>query len=408
MTDKKLEHVNLDALIPYARNAKLHSDAQVAQIAASIREFGFNAPVLIDGENGIIAGHGRVLAARKLGIQNVPCIRLTHLTEIQRRAYIIADNKLTLNSGWDEELLNVELAELDEKDFDLELTGFSAEELESLMSNEIINETSDPDQISELSESFVTTLGDVWVLDKHKLMCQDSTNINAVELLTAESKWDRLIFDPPYEIEELYSTAMLPQKQGAKLISFWDFKRFAIACKTAMEFGWSPLYELVWDNVTSWYTPNRPLARHKSCGIFGDDPKWNFDEAIIQDGKKRECKTVTNSRGTCEYKPLNGAVHLRTVEAFPTTAESGGHAHSKPLKWIEAIFRGIGGNCFLDLFGGSGSTLIACEIIGTQSCTMELNPGYCDIIVKRWQYFTGKNAINTKTGKTFNEMNVKI
>jgi hypothetical protein len=404
MAAPKLEQVDLNLLIPYARNSRTHSDEQVAQIAASIREFGFTNPVLIGTDNDIIAGHGRVIAARKLKVEQVPCIRLGHLTDAQKRAYVIADNKLALNAGWDDEFLTLELQELDEAGFDLELTGFSEEELKSLMSVEEIEGKTDPDEVPELAEDSVTTLGDVWTLGRHRLMCGDATSTDAVTLLLAGNEWDRLVFDPPYEVEELYSTAMLPQKQGAKLISFWDFKRFAIASKTAMEFGWSPLYELIWDNVTSWYTPNRPLARHKACGIFGDDPAWNFDEAIIKDGKKRESKTVKNSRGNCEYNPLNGAVHLRTVEAFPTTAERGGHAHSKPMKWIEAIFRGVGGSSYLDLFGGSGSTLIGCEIIGAKSHTMEITPASVDVIIKRWQEFTGKTATHAETGKTFNEM----
>jgi len=404
MAAPKLEQVDLNLLIPYARNSRTHSDEQVAQIAASIREFGFTNPVLIGTNNDIIAGHGRVLAARKLGVKQVPCIRLGHLTDAQKRAYVIADNKLALNAGWDDEFLKLELQELDEAGFDLELIGFNEDELKALMSVEVIEGNTDPDEVPEVLKDSVTALGDVWIMGRHRLMCGDATSIDAVTLLLAGNEWDCLVFDPPYEIEELYSTAMLPQKQGAKLILFWDFKRFAIASKTAMDFKWNPLYELIWDNVTSWYTPNRPLARHKACGIFGDDPKWNFDQAIIRDGKKRESKTVTNSRGDCEYKPLNGAVHLRTVEAFPTTAERGGHAHSKPMKWIEAIFWGAGGNCYLDLFGGSGSTLIGCEITGAKSCTMEIIPNSVDVIVKRWQDFSGKTATHAETGKTFNEM----
>ena len=401
---QQLEQIAVEALIPYARNSRTHSDEQVAQIAGSIREFGFTNPVLIGADNDIIAGHGRVLAARKLGLLEVPCIRLKHLTDFQKRAYIIVDNKLALNAGWDEEFLKLEFQELDEVGFDLDLTGFSEDELNSLMTVEVIEGKTDSDEVPEAPEDPVTVPGDIWTLGNHRVMCGDSTSVDAIDLLLAGADWDRLIFDPPYEIEELYATAMLPQKQGAKLIVFWDFKRFAIAAKVAMEFGWVPLYELVWDNVTSWYTPNRPLARHKSCGIFGDDPKWNFDAAIIRDGKNRQAKTVTNTRGDCDYIPLDGAVHLRTVESFPTTTENGGHAHSKPMKWIEAIFRGVGGKKYLDLFGGSGSTVIGCEIVSATAFVMELNPDSVDVIINRWQEFTGKTATHAETGKTFNEM----
>jgi len=401
----QIEMIGIETLIPYYANARKHSDAQVAQIAGSIQEFGFTNPVLVDAESGIIAGHGRVLAARKLDLTEVPCIRLAHLTETQRRAYVIADNKLALNAGWDEEMLKLELESLREE-IDLGLIGFNADELKALMSVEIIEGKTDPDEVPEAPEDPVTVLGDIWTLGDHRIMCGDSTSIDNIEILLDGAKWDCLIFDPPYEQESLYSTAMLPQNEGAKLIIFWDFKRFACAAKCAMEFGWAPLYELIWDNVTSWFTPNRPLARHKACGIFGDDPKWNFEAAIIKDGKKREAKTVSNTRGDCDYIPLNGAVHLRTVEAFPTTSENGGHCHSKPMKWIEAIFRGVGKSVFLDLFAGSGTTVMACEIIGTTAFALELNPVNVDIILNRWQAFTGKKALH-KSGKTFDELKIK-
>jgi DNA modification methylase len=399
----KIEALNTADLIPYARNSRTHSDAQVAQIAGSIREFGFTNPVLIDAENGIIAGHGRVLAAGKIGLAEVPCIRLAHLTETQKRAYIIADNKLALNAGWDEEMLALELGELADLDFDMDLIGFTEDELAGLLA-ETTEGNTDPDDIPEPPVDPVSVLGDVWILGKHRIACGDCTDPLAVGNALNGAEWDRLIFDPPYEIEDLYSTAMMPVKTGAKLLTFWDFKRFATASKSAIDFGWSPLYELIWDNVTSWYTPNRPLARHKACGVFGDDPLWKFDEAIIRDGKKRDAKKVSNTRGDCNYVPLDGAVHLRTVEAFPTTSENGGHTHSKPMAWIEAIFRGMGGSVYLDLFGGSGSTIIGCEITGATACAIELNPAYVDVSVKRWQDFTGKQAIHEASGKTFDEL----
>lgn len=400
----KLEQIAIEKLIPFARNSRTHSDEQVAQIAASIREFGFTNPVLIDAQDGIIAGHGRVMAARKLGLAEVPCIRLSHLTEAQRRAYVIADNKLALNAGWDEELLAIELADLREMDFDLGLTGFDEDELKALLAENTIEGNTDPDDVPDPPAQPVSVIGDVWVMGNHRIACGDCTDQCTVEKVLNGEEWDRLIFDPPYEIEELYFSAMLPQKPESKALVFWDFKRFGIAAKSAMEFGWTPLYELIWDNVTSWFTPNRPLARHKACGVFGDNPTWIFDAAIIRDGKKREAKKVTNTRGDCNYVPLDGAVHLRTVESFPTTSENGGHAHSKPMAWIEAIFRGMGGTNYLDLFAGSGSTIIACEITGSKAYAIELNPAYVDVTVKRWQDFTGKDAIHEATGKTYNEL----
>ena len=188
----------IEGLIPYARNSRTHSDEQVAQIAASICEFGWTNPVLLDGANGIIAGHGRVLAARKLGMAEVPCIELAHLSEAQKKAYIIADNKLALNAGWDNELLALEFGELQELGFDLDLTGFDADELESLMPVEVPEGLTDEDAAPELPAEPVTKLGDVWVLGKHRVMCGDSTSIDAFGALMGGQSADMVFTDPPY------------------------------------------------------------------------------------------------------------------------------------------------------------------------------------------------------------------
>ena len=180
-----IEQVKIDKLIPYARNSRTHSENQVAQIAASIKEFGFTNPVLIDETGSIIAGHGRVLAARKLAIADVPSIRLTHLTEAQKKAYVIADNKLALNAGWDDEMLAVELTDLKDMGFDLDLTGFSTNEIEALLAPAGTEGLTDEDAVPEVPEAPVTVLGDVWLLGKHRVMCGDSTSIDAVEKLMA-------------------------------------------------------------------------------------------------------------------------------------------------------------------------------------------------------------------------------
>jgi hypothetical protein len=188
---------NIDELIPYINNSRTHSDAQVAQIAASIKEFGWTNPVLMDGDNGIIAGHGRVLAARKLGQTEIPVIELEHLNDVQKRAYIIADNKLALNAGWDEEVLGLEIAELEKLGFDIELLGFNADDL--IKFNPVEGLT-DEDAVPEVPEAPVTVLGDVWLLGKHRLMCGDSTSIDAVEKLMAGQKADMVFTDPPFNV----------------------------------------------------------------------------------------------------------------------------------------------------------------------------------------------------------------
>jgi site-specific DNA-methyltransferase (adenine-specific) len=197
---QQIEYVAVAALIPYARNARTHNDAQVAQIAASIREFGFTSPILIDGDKGIVAGHGRALAARKLDMPTVPCIRLDGMTESQKRAYIIADNKLALNAGWDDAMLACELADLVAAGYDVALTGFTAEELEALAPEEISAGLTDEDATPDPPETPVTILGDVWLLGKHRLMCGDSCSIDAVEKLMAGGQADMLLIDPPYNV----------------------------------------------------------------------------------------------------------------------------------------------------------------------------------------------------------------
>jgi hypothetical protein len=400
-----IKTIPVDKLIPYARNSRTHSDEQVSQIAASIKEFGFLNPVIVDGESGIIAGHGRVMAAKKLGMTELPCVEASHLTDAQRRAYIIADNKLALNAGWDDEMLRVEFAELEELGFDLELTGFSLDEIDALQIEEIAPGLTDEDAVPEAPEVPVTVEGDVWVLGNHRLMCGDSTNLNDIEKLMGGHEWDVCVFDPPYEMVELYSTAMPTAATGKKLVVMWDFKRFAVAPAAALSAGWESQYEFIWDCVQSWYTPNRPLQRHKAIGVFGDDPKFNTEISTIKDGKDRGKKrTVTNTRGSSEYTPLDGAKHIATVEQFPNTAQNDSHGHGKPVAWITAIFAGIGGDVYVDLFGGSGATLIACVNNGSNCMTMELDPKYCDVIIKRWQDFTGKQATLEATGETFEEL----
>ena len=194
----KITQKKVTELIPYINNSRTHSDEQIAQIAASIKEFGWTNPILVDGNKSIIAGHGRLLAARKLGMDTVPTIELAHLTETQKKAYIIADNKLALNAGWDDQLLTIELNDLMADGFALELLGFDKDELDKLLEPEQIEGLTDEDAVPEVPDEPVTKLGDVWILGNHRLMCGDSTSIDAVEKLMAGQKADMVFTDPPY------------------------------------------------------------------------------------------------------------------------------------------------------------------------------------------------------------------
>lgn len=196
----QIKKVEVEKLIPYVRNSRTHSDAQVAQIAASIKEFGWTNPILVDGENGIIAGHGRLLAARKLGAKDVPVIELAHLTESQKRAYVIADNQLAMNAGWDTAMLTLELADLKESEFDLDLIGFDAKELEKLLEPEQVEGLTDEDAVPDAPEEPKTKLGDIYQLGNHRLMCGDSTSIADIETLCDGQLVDMWLTDPPYNV----------------------------------------------------------------------------------------------------------------------------------------------------------------------------------------------------------------
>jgi hypothetical protein len=407
----KIEQIATDKLIPYARNAKKHDAAQVSKIAGSIREFGFNNPVLIDKDNGIIAGHGRVMAAQSLSLDTVPCIRLGHLTDTQRRAYILADNRLAeIGGGWDEEMLKLELAELGDLDVDLDAIGFGAIDLAEMEMEEVTGNT-DPDEVPEPPVDPVTVLGDVWVLGNHRLMCGDSTSIDAVGKLMDGKKAQTFLTDPPYgdnvgglspkaaherepgkglvkrvsfiandkEIDWLQEVFNLVpgflEDDSTKMVFFkWD--RFNQIKLMADVFG-EPSALCVWDRVRKASAFFRFQPQHELCFHWGNQ------------ADKKEPADLSNVWRVPK--------ELELKELHPTV---------KPMAIIEPALRVTTekGKRVLDLFGGSGTTLIAAESSGRTSHLMELDPKYCDVIVNRWQDFTGKKAIHEASGKTFDEM----
>ena len=378
-------------------NSRLHSAEQITAVANSINEFGFTNPILIDTTNTIKAGHCRLAAAKQLGLETVPCIRLANLTADQLRAYVIADNQLALGSEWDLDKLRSELEALTAADFNIALLGFDADALSNIVLEELEKVgLVDDDDIPPEPEKPRTQRGDIWLCGNHRVMCGDSTSIDNIEKLMGGKTWDLCIFDPPYQEQHLYNFIPDYDKEK-KLIVMWDFKRFGIAAKKSMEKGWNPLYEFIWDCVQSWYTPNRPLQRHKTIGVFGENPFFNTDKAIIKDGKYRgSARVVKNTRGKYNYQPLDGAKHISTVEAFSNVQEKDEHGHGKPIAWLYAIYAGLEPEIILDLFGGSGSSIIVAQKLGVASFTMELSEKYCDVIVSRWEQFTGNKAILLK------------
>ena len=376
---QKLENVAIDKIIPYARNSRTHSDEQVAQIAASIKEFGFTNPVLIDKDDGIIAGHGRVLAARKLGLKEVPCIRLGHLTETQKKAYVIADNKLALNAGWDNELLTIELNELLGDGFAMEILGFDAEELKGLLDPVKPTEgLTDEDAVPEVPEEPKTKPGDIYRLGKHRLMCGDSTSIDAVEKLMDGARVDLVFTDPPYNVAFNGRSGKHDVIKNDNL-SESDFESFiAEVCNTIQAVDPKAYY--IWCNWDFYGVLQHKLP-YKACivwakNVFGMGNGYRHQhEFCLFYGKIDE--VVKNESDLWSIKKDTNYVHPTQKPVALSVRAFGNH-----VKLLNV----------LDLFGGSGSTMIGAEQTGRNCYMMELDPKYCDVIVKRWEDFTGQKA----------------
>lgn len=370
----------VEELIPYARNSRTHSDAQVAQIAASIKEFGWTNPILTDGEKGVIAGHGRLLAARKLGQTEVPTIELSHLSEAQRKAYVIADNQLAMNAGWDTSLLSLELGDLQEAGFDLDLLGFDEKELAKLLEPEEVEGLTDEDAIPAPPPEPKTRLGDIYQLGNHRLMCGDSTSIDAVEKLMDGEKADMVFTDPPYNIDyqgvkdkrEKIKNDKMPDSEfvdflteslmGCEIMYVCCSWHYAHLFREAMiKIARQPKAMIVWNKVNPAQNLDKYFKQHEIIFYYGD-----------YGGQKT----------------LRGDVW--TLKRQKNTV----HPTMKPVELIEiALQDNPAKKIVYDGFGGSGSTMIACEKIGRHARLMELDPKYCDVIVKRWEDFTGKKAV---------------
>jgi hypothetical protein len=394
-----IETVETDLLVPYAHNARTHSDEQVAQIAGSIREFGFTNPVLIDASGTIIAGHGRVLAARKLSMPSVPCIRLGHLTPAQVRAYVIADNRMALSAGWDEEMLRAEIANLQADGFDVGQIGFTDEEIAALLAPPANEGQTDPDDVPEPEPDAVSALGDVWILGAHRITCGDGTSPEWIKCKTP----GLAVFDPPWDADCAKSP---PAVSAASTIAFTDCQRIS----DVVALMGSPAWVFVWDCVSSWYTPNRPLKRGKMALWYGNLKSYNPEGAHY--GEPGEAKTVTNTRGTYAYKPNPKGKHLSDVFQRPITAahskgEESSHSHSKPVDWVRMLYANCSEGPIVDPFSGSGTSIIVAEMLGRSCESCELSPAYVDVAVKRWQAFTRKQAMLESTGETFDAIAAK-
>lgn len=389
-----IKYRKVEELIPYVNNSRKHSDQQVAQIAASIKEFGWTNPILVDKDKGIIAGHGRLMAARKLKMDDVPTIELSHLSDAQKKALVIADNKLALNADWDTQILSLELSELQDIGFDLDILGFDANELNALLEPEEVKGLTDEDAVPEVPEEPKTKLGDIYQLGNHRLMCGDSTSIADIETLCDGQLVDMWLTDPPYNVayEGKTKDALKIKNDSMDNDTFRQFLRDSyVAADVVMKPGavfyiWhadSEGYNFRGAAKDAGWTVRQCLIWKKSVMVMGrQDYHWRHEP--------------------CLYGWKEGAGHLwasdrkqTTILEFDKPSRNGEHPTMKPVELFsyQMLNNTKGGDIVLDSFGGSGTTMIAAEKHGRHARLMELDPKYCDVIVKRWEDFTGKKAV---------------
>lgn len=415
--DIKVERREIADLIPYAANSRTHSDTQVAQIAASIREFGWTNPILVSGDGTIIAGHGRLLAARQLGLGDVPVIVLDHLSEAQRKALVIADNKLALNAGWDEGLLSTELAGLNELGFDLSVIGFSTDELSALLADDPTEGLTDEDAVPEVPAVPVTVEGDVWLLGRHRLMCGDSTSIDAVEALMAGAKADMVFTSPPYNADAKAGQGdIFNGKKSVKLYS--DGYSDKLPSSEYVDFAASVLEVCfaVTDGFIFWNVSYNAKSRFEYIQqISGRLPYlveqicWKKSSTIPFKGSLMRDWEPVFLFSTNKQPVTVKEVTSNFWQISNTGAQAENHKACFPVALPEKGISIVANNTGLvfDPFGGSGSTLIACEKTGRDCRMMELDPKYCDVIIKRWQDFTGQQATLEGDGRTFAELDAE-
>ena len=385
----------VDELIPYVNNARTHSKEQVNQICASINEYGFTNPILIDEKGMIIAGHGRLMASKQLEMEEVPCIELKGLTEAQKKAYIIADNKMALNAGWDEELLKLELENLKELDFDLDLTGFDTSELDAILDSELEEQEIIEDEVPEVPEEPKAKLGDIYQLGNNRLMCGDSTSEEDVAKLMNGVKADMVFTDPPYGYEYQSNFRQKTDKfdvlmNDDKILDFMKplkqvINGFVFICTTWKVLDkWLPLFNKYYDlsNMIIWHKPGGGLGDLKHT--FSTD----YEIILCSNNHKEITGKRIGSVWDIARDSVNDYIHAtqKPVELSATAIKNTTNENDKVL----------------DLFGGSGSTLIACEQLNRKCYMMELDEHYISVIIERYINFTGKDVyrLNPDGSKT--------
>ncbi|WP_407827267.1 site-specific DNA-methyltransferase [Sphingomonas sp.] len=428
----KLNERRPDELRPYGLNARSHSKKQIKQIAASIQRFGFTNPILITDSGEIVAGHGRVEAAKLLGLQSVPTIALSHLTDAERRAYVLADNKLALNAGWDREILAIELQGLIDLEFDIELTGFSLAETDFILDDMCEGDPEGPDsaedQIPQLADAAVTACGDVWLLGRHKVICGDARRAEDYAALLGPERADIVFTDPPYnvpigghvsglgsvkhrefafasgEMNKAQFTAFLTETLSATSASMRD-GAIAFVCM-----DWRHMGELLAAGEAAFTELKNLVVWNKTNGGMGAFYRSKHELVFVFKAGKGE---HTNSFGLGETGRYRTNVWDYAGISSMTTnraEELAMHPTVKPVAMIADALRDCSrrGEIVLDAFGGSGSTLIAAERTGRIARLIEYDPTYCDTIVRRWELFTGKRATLATSGETFEEVAERV
>ena len=402
-TTERFEKVDLDRLVPYARNARTHSKEQILQLRSSLREFGFVNPIIVDQELNIIAGHGRVLAAKAEGLSEVPCVFAEHLTETQKRAYILADNRLALSAGWDEELLALEFGELKDLGFDLELTGFGVDEIEKLFAADIGEvQDDDFDLMAALEQAAFVLPGDIWTLGRHRLICGDATATDTVRKLMNGRKANLVLTDPPYNVSFESASGLKIKNDNQKSEQFYDFLLSSFRnLADSLESGGSAYIFHADTEGENFRRAFREAGFHlsgtciwvKDSFVMGRSPYQWQHEPILYGWLKS---------GT--HKWYAGRSEA-TIWNFAKPKKNSDHPTSKPLDLLAYPIKNSSqaNGIVLDTFGGSGSTLIACEQADRICHMLELDEKYASVILRRYAEFKqngGEDITCERDGKT--------
>jgi DNA modification methylase len=401
---ERIEHWPIERLIPYARNARTHSTEQVALIAGSIAEFGFTTPCLVGSDGVLIAGHGRLQAAMQLGLKMVPVLVLAHLTPTQRRALVIADNRIGEQAGWDNELLRLELEALEAEGFDLSLAGFDAGDLAELIEAEGPNNEgqTDDDAVPEPQAAAVCELGDVWLLGPHRLVCGDSTTAEAYARLLGSTRADMVFTDPPYNVSYVgknrKAESILNDALGAEFGGFLTsaLTQLVANCRGAMYVAMSS------SELGTLQAAFRAAGGHFSTFIIWAKDRFALGSADYQ----RQYEPMLYGWPQGAKRHWCGDRDQSDVWQIKRHARNDLHPTMKPVELVERALRNssLPGHVVLDGFGGSGTTLIAAEKTGRVARLIELDPKYCDVIVRRWQDWTGQRATREEDGVSFDEL----